>query len=68
MNPREPDLSLFPSDKKSQLVFYCKNTWCMASHKGAQVALENGYPNSYVYAEGIDGWIDAGQPVENIKQ
>jgi len=68
MNPREPELSLFPSDKQSKLVFYCKNTWCMASHKGARVALENGYPNAYVYAEGIDGWIEAGQPVETVTQ
>lgn len=64
MNPREPDMSLFPQDKQSKLVFYCKNTWCMASHKGAQVALEKGYPNVYVYADGIDGWLEAGQPVE----
>lgn len=68
MNPREPDLNLFPQDKQSKLVFYCKNTWCMASHKGAQVALEQGYPNSYVYAEGIDGWIEAGQPIESVTE
>lgn len=68
MNPREPDLSMFPHNKQSKLVFYCKNTWCMASHQGARVALDNGYPNTYVYADGIDGWIEAGQPVESAAE
>ncbi len=65
MDPRNADVSLLPTDKDAKLVFYCKNTWCMASHAGARFALEQGYQNSSVYAEGIDGWIKAGKPGES---
>ena len=65
MDPRNADVSLLPADKGAKLVFYCKNTWCMASHAGARFAIDQGYKNSSVYAEGIDGWIEAGKPVES---
>ncbi len=65
MDPRNPDLKLFPTDKDAKLVFYCKNTWCMASHAGARHALKAGYKNAHVYPDGIDGWIKAGQRVES---
>lgn len=60
MDPRQPDIQLLPADKKSSLVFYCKNEWCMASHRGARFAIENGYKNARVYSAGIDGWLEAG--------
>ncbi len=67
MDVRHPDVALLPQDKAAHLVFYCKNTWCMASHAGARFAMEQGYKNSRVYGEGIDGWIKAGQPVAKGK-
>jgi len=67
MNPRDPDASVLPADKNAKLVFYCMNTMCRASHKGANFAVEQGYPNTYVYGDGIEGWIEAGQPVVTTK-
>ncbi len=63
MDVRKPDAKLLPANKDATLVFYCKNTWCMASHAGARFAREQGYKNSFVYPEGIDGWMEANQPV-----
>jgi rhodanese-related sulfurtransferase len=56
--------SVLPADKSAALVFYCKNTMCMASHMGARVALKNGYTNVKVLPDGIDGWMKAGKAVE----
>ena len=67
MDPRQQDASLLPSSKQANLVFYCKNTWCMASHAGARFAIEQGYANSRVYSLGIDGWIEAGQAIESAQ-
>ena len=36
----------------------------MASHTGAGRALEMGYTNVFVMAEGISGWVKAGKPVQ----
>lgn len=66
LDPGDPDLTLFPSDKRSSLVFYCKNEWCTASHVGARIALRQGYRNVRVFPDGIEGWIKAGQRVESV--
>ncbi len=65
MRPTEAAASALPADKNSNLVFYCKNTMCMASHKGARIALKQGYSNVKVLPEGIDGWMKAGKTVES---
>lgn len=65
MDPRQLDQQRLPANKDAKLVFYCKNTWCMASHAGARQALELGYKNSRVYPDGIDGWIKAGKQIES---
>lgn len=65
LDPRSPDASLLPPDKNAKLIFYCKNEWCMSSHVGARFAIEQGYGESYVYSQGIDGWIEAGQPTQS---
>lgn len=49
-----------PSDKTAQLVFYCANTQCMASHSAAKRAVSAGYKNVAVMADGIQGWKKAG--------
>lgn len=50
-----------PAAKDSELVFYCGNTKCMASHTAAKRAVQAGYTNVAVLADGIKGWKEAGQ-------
>jgi rhodanese-related sulfurtransferase len=54
--------SVLPTDKTTQLVFYCANTACMASHAAAARATKWGYTNVAVMADGIQGWKKSGQP------
>lgn len=53
-----------PEDRGTQLVFYCANEQCSASHVAAESAMEMGYQNVAVMGAGIQGWIAAGKPVE----
>jgi len=50
-----------PADKSRQLVFYCANTHCGASHEAAGKAMTAGYKNVKVLPEGIAGWVKAGK-------
>jgi rhodanese-related sulfurtransferase len=50
-----------PQDKTSNLVFYCANEACSASHNAAKRAVSAGYTNVSVLADGIAGWRKAGQ-------
>ncbi|MFT3698152.1 MAG: rhodanese-like domain-containing protein [Kofleriaceae bacterium] len=59
-------LSELPSDKSKELVFYCANTHCGASHHAASKAIANGYTNVKVMPEGIAGWVKAGKKVQTI--
>jgi len=56
--------STLPQDRGATLIFYCKNPRCMASHEAARRAAEMGYSNVLVMRDGIDGWGEAGKPVE----
>ena len=51
---------VLPADKTAQLVFYCANTACSASHSAAKRAVGAGYKNVAVLADGIEGWKKAG--------
>jgi len=53
---------LLPADKGAQLVFYCNGVKCGKSKKSAQKALELGYTNVNVYAEGMPVWEETGYP------
>jgi rhodanese-related sulfurtransferase len=53
-----------PAAKDSKLVFYCANTMCSASHQAAEKAASAGYTDVSVLPDGIKGWKDAGQPVQ----
>ena len=53
-----------PADRSTQLVFYCANEQCSASHVAAETASGLGYTNVAVMGAGIQGWIAAGKPVE----
>lgn len=55
-----------PTDKQANLVFYCGNTACTASHQGAKRAIALGYKNVSVMPDGIAGWVKAGKKVQQI--
>lgn len=60
------DLAVLPTNKTTNLVFYCANTMCTASHDAANKAIKAGYTNVRVLAEGIKGWKDAKKPTETF--
>jgi rhodanese-related sulfurtransferase len=62
----EDPVPRLPSDKAAPLVFYCANTYCMASHQAAEKAIDAGYTNVAVMVDGIYGWRDAKQPLKKI--
>jgi rhodanese-related sulfurtransferase len=53
-----------PADHATSLVFYCANEQCSASHHAADAAIDLGYSDVSVMGGGIQGWIEAGKPVE----
>lgn len=55
---------LLPADKNANLVFYCANPKCGASHQAAKSAAALGYANVFVLPEGIDGWKKAARATE----
>jgi rhodanese-related sulfurtransferase len=59
-------VSELPADKSKELVFYCANTRCGASHEAAEKALTAGYRNVKVMPDGIAGWVKAGKQVQTI--
>jgi len=40
----------------------------MASHEAARRAVEAGYKDVSVMADGIEGWKNAGMPAESVNQ
>jgi rhodanese-related sulfurtransferase len=52
-----------PSSHDAQLVFYCANELCTASHDAARAAASLGYSNVAVMSAGYFGWKRAGHPV-----
>jgi rhodanese-related sulfurtransferase len=48
-----------PADKNSLLVFYCGGLKCRLSHKSAKKAVDLGYTNVKVFAEGYPIWMTA---------
>jgi rhodanese-related sulfurtransferase len=55
-----------PSDKTKNLVFYCANTACGASHHAAHKAILAGYTHVQVLPDGIAGWVKAGKATGTI--
>lgn len=53
-----------PPDQEAGLVFYCSNPLCRKAPRAARRAKTMGYKNVRVMAAGINGWVDAGLPVE----
>jgi rhodanese-related sulfurtransferase len=54
-----------PDDPTRKLVFYCHSEMCSAAADAARTALLAGHSDVSVLAVGIEGWRDAGQPVES---
>jgi thiosulfate/3-mercaptopyruvate sulfurtransferase len=60
-------LKLLGPDKDKMIVFYCGFTECTRSHNGAMWAVKLGYTNVYRFPGGIEGWAQAGYPVDSGK-
>jgi rhodanese-related sulfurtransferase len=58
--------TVLPANKDASLVFYCANTACTASHSAAKRAIDAGYKNVSVFADGIEGWKKAGLKTDKI--
>jgi rhodanese-related sulfurtransferase len=56
-----------PAAKSSQLVFYCANTMCTASHAAAERAIGAGYTDVSVMKDGIYGWQKAGKALVRLE-
>lgn len=59
----EKDATLLPTAKDARLVFYCNGVKCGKSGKSAKIAVENGYSNVSVYADGMPVWEEKGYPL-----
>lgn len=46
-----------------ELIFYCSNRRCTASHHAAKKAIELGFSDVLVYVDGTAGWHQEGLPV-----
>lgn len=55
-------------DKKAEIVIYCAGNKCPAGKFLADHLTEMGYENVWEYPEGIEGWIEAGEPIEHVKK
>ncbi len=56
-------VSHLPADKSAKIVFYCNGVKCGKSKKAAKKAMEIGYENIFVYAEGMPVWEEKGFPI-----
>lgn len=59
--PDEDILSAIPKD--AVVVIYCTNVKCSASRYLAQSMVRLGYRHILKYPDGLEGWVEAGQPV-----
>lgn len=64
LDPENYGIGDLPSDKASDLVFYCSNPMCRKAPNAARRAKKMGYGNIKVLSAGITGWIAAKLPVE----
>jgi rhodanese-related sulfurtransferase len=55
-------------DKVAEIVVYCISEECESSRQEARELEEMGYENVVHYAEGKQGWIKAGLPVEGGRE
>jgi rhodanese-related sulfurtransferase len=53
-----------PTDKKSNLVFYCSNPMCRKAPNAAKRAKQMGHENVKVMSAGISGWLAKNLPTQ----
>ncbi|GAB4345421.1 MAG: hypothetical protein Kow0089_22490 [Desulfobulbaceae bacterium] len=54
---------ILPADRSQLIVFYCNGVKCGKSRKAAKKAMELGYENVLVYAQGMPVWEEKGMPI-----
>ena len=59
----EKDASLLKFPKDAKLVFYCNGVKCGKSGKAAKIAVDNGFKDVSVYADGMPVWEEKGYPI-----
>jgi rhodanese-related sulfurtransferase len=59
----EKDATLLTMSKGAKLVFYCNGVKCGKSGKSAKIAVEKGYLDVSVYAEGMPVWEEKGYSI-----
>ena len=64
----EAEVAAAAPDKNALVVTYCSNLKCPASNKLAEHLKAVGYTNVLEYHEGIGGWVEAGNAVEENKK
>lgn len=59
------DMSNFAKslNKQTELIIYCSNYWCTASHEVAKDLLEIGFTKVWVYEAGMAEWFQQNLPV-----
>ena len=69
LDPAAPDAAVASAlpDKAGLIVTYCAGLKCAASHQLGERLRGLGYSNVIEYHEGIAGWVDAGNAVEQSK-
>ena len=55
-------------EKGALVITYCANLKCPASHMLGERLRKAGYTNVLEYHEGIEGWMSAGHPVEQVEK
>lgn len=64
LDPADHTDAELPSDKAATLLFHCSEPTCGACRFAAGRARQMGYINVFVMLAGINGWQEAGNPVE----
>ena len=59
----EKDATLLTFPKDARLIFYCNGVKCGKSGKSAKIAVDNGYHDVSVYAEGMPVWEEKGYSI-----
>lgn len=58
------DMSKFPTDKKTTVVFYSDGPYGWKSYKASVIAIKNGYTKVRWMRDGFANWKKAGSPSE----
>lgn len=56
-------LDRLPSNKHTELVFYCRDSACLTAYLSAAKARTLGYPNTFVMEGGREAWTESGFPL-----